>query len=159
MPYSVPLQLEADLQGFFIQSHPNRPNSPEVVINENLPRGLYDTVIKDSQAWDVTFYWRIDGDTANAMGPFNWVLNVYLLRLSPPAGVWQASKVVPFKVGDPVPDDYAESINIPAYKDDPAHGVPTGLYDFHASIDIQSQAVVPVTLMGDGPMMKFYKPG
>jgi len=155
MTLTIPLQVEADLQGFSIKAVPNHPN-PECVLNEHTPTGLFDTVIKDNQDWDVTFYWRVDGATANAMGPFNWILSLHLLRLNQPGGVWSVSRSVAYAVGNPIPDDYSETITVPASKNG---GVPLGLYKLHATIDIQSQSVVPVTLFGEGPIMKFYKPG
>ena len=151
---SFTLEVENTLTDFYVRGIPAAVN-PECVLSEAAPsQGLPDRIIKNTQAWDVTFKWQVDGPTALAMGPCNWLLNVYLLKLSGGGGAVQAAPTttVPYAVGNPIPDNYIVTINIPA------SAVPVGLYKLYTSVEIQSPAVIPVTMFGEGPVMKIYKP-
>jgi hypothetical protein len=152
MAYSFELHVEETLPGFVISPVAPHPY-PLCVINENAPAGLPDRIIKRNQSWTVGFKWRVEGPVSDAMGPFNWRLSVHLLKLDGSGGVtWSQSTNEAYRTGVAGADDYDKTISVAA------GAVPDGLYKLYASIDVQSPAIVPVTMMGDGPMMKFYTP-
>lgn len=159
MALPIKLDVEGGLPGFFIQGVPPEA-TPLCVLNEGGPPvQLFDRIIKwDDQPWDITFHWQVGGPVADALGPFNWVLNVYLLKLSPPGGsivVPPTPFKVPYKVGTQGPDNYNVKVQFNPGKQ--IKGLDPGVYELHTSIDNDSPAVLPITLFGDGPCMKFYK--
>lgn len=155
MPYPFKLEVGIGLPGLVVSGVNPRPD-PQCVLNEHLPQGLLDRVIKNDQAWDVTFYWNVSGLVAEAIGPFDWNCCVYLLCLSNQGGVsFSKYQQAPYKTG--ADSDYIVKVDIPPTTQG---GVPVGMYKLYTSIDvIHSPAVLPVTMFGEGPTMKFYKPG
>ena len=159
MSFPFKLEVEGGLPGFFIQGVPPNTIPTCVLYEENPPAPLFDRIIRwDNQPWDVTFHWQVGGPVADALGPFNWLVNVYLLKLSGPGG----AMVVPptpvkqaYKVGTPGPDNYEVKIEFPPASK--IKGLDPGVYELHTSIDNDSPANLPITLFGDGPSMKFYK--
>ena len=154
MTYPFDMAVEGALPGFFITGI-NPIANPQSVINEKPPMGLLDKIIEKKQAWDVTFNWCVGGPVADAMGPCQWRLCVYLLRLSAPGGAILVNNpptgtLVNYNTGTPGPDNYSVKVPIKA------GAVPDGVYELHTSVDIVSGAIIPVTLFGDGPTMKFY---
>jgi len=153
--YTYRLNVEETLAEFDIAGVPPRPN-PQCVLNEINPQGLPDRIIKNNQPWNVGFHWRVSGHTSDAIGPCDWKLNVYLLKLNAPGGAnVVATKSVPYKVTEGQ-DDYDETIEIHAGE------VPDGMYKLYTSVDVENpgpaQPIIPVTLFGEGPVMKFYTP-
>jgi hypothetical protein len=139
------------LPGFVVSQVPGE-QWPACVLNENPPEGLFDTAIKHTQSWSVTFKWRTYGVTSDAMGPAIWHMKVYLDKLSGPGGAQLVRELkVPYKITSG-PDNYSYPVEIPA------GAVADGVYKLYTAVDLESPAIVPVTLFGEGPLMKFYTP-
>ena len=147
------LVCEETLPGFMIGAV-GSDAWPCFILNESSPEGEPDTIIKNDQEWTVDFRWNCSGATSNAMGPFDWRLSVFLLCLSGGGGVtWSRSENVPYATGTPGADDYTHRMIIPA------GAVPDGMYRLFTSVDVEdTAAIVPVTMDGEGPIMKFYTP-
>jgi len=161
MAYPFKLEVEGGLPGLSIGPSTTTPYStPQCVLYEqNPPAPLFDRIIRwDDQVWDVSFHWQIGGPVSDALGPFNWLLNVYLLKLSGPGGAMVVPPTptkVPYRVGTVGPDNYDINVQFKPGKEIP--NLAPGMYELHTSIDNDSPAVLPITLFGDGPCMKFYK--
>jgi len=159
MTYPFQLEFEEVLPGFNIGPNQSKPTplypTAMCVINEQPQIPLKDRVIQDSQAWDITFYWRVWGVVSNAITPDHWDCNIYLLRLDKP-GVWSKTQPLAYSVATPGPDDYMKQITVPP--SNTAGGVPLGVYKLHTSVDLIGTGIYPVTMVGEGPVMKFYKP-
>jgi len=153
MAFVIPLEVEATLPGFFITGVPPTA-SPQAVINEGPPeQGIWDRVIKNNQPWSVTFHYRVGGPVSDAMGPAKWSLNVHLLSLS--GGQNKTINQTVAYTQSQGDDNYDVPLSISP------GSVKDGLYKLNVSIEVQSTpagSIIPVTLFGDGPMMKFYTP-
>lgn len=151
MAYSFPMDFETTLApGFAI--NPVAPDAtPRCVINETGPVGLPDRAIQNTQTWNVTFRWNVSGGASDLLGPTNtWNLRVFLLNLS--GGANQSrNQSEPYLAGAGA-DNYTPVVNFAA------GAIPNGMYKLFTSVDLVTGGVEPITLFGEGPVMKFYTP-
>lgn len=155
--YSFELNYEETLHEFnILPDSVNGEPTPLCIINEIPHEGLlHERFIKNTQDWTVDFHWRIEGNTSDAMGPFDWKLSVFLLLLSGPGGVtWSQDKVVAYDMTGGG-DDYINTMNFDAGL------VPDGLYQLNTTVEVihpNPLPVIPVAMFGNGPSIVFYTP-
>ncbi len=150
MPYPFPLEVEvADIPDFIISNIPPE-TTPVAILNEDAVEGLPDRIIQNDQGWSVTTKFKVAGAVSDLIGPGTWTVHACLINLCDgTAAPFDATQPYSVAVG---PDDYEIKVSVPA------GAVTDGIYKLHVSVDLDTGATVPVSLFGEGPMMKFYTP-
>lgn len=146
---SFPMDFETALAPGFAINPVGGDATPRCVINESAPVGLAHRAIQTTQQWTVTFRWGVSGGTSDLLGPGSrWDVSVFLVCLS--GGANQSRTLaVPYAVGAGS-DDYTPVVTFAA------GAVPVGVYKLYTSVDLRTGGVAPITLFGEGPLMKLY---